>query len=199
MFIIKYKHFTFKNILAIVLNLVLYCDKKDKIQELRCRTQGLARRNFSCDKVNPYSGLSHHLERVATIEHLQVQIGDDNQAAFFQTVEHFSNWSNTDFIDSLLLWFLSRRWCRRSYKFFPIMIFGGWMARWKERWENTSLDITQPPKEGAWSALFSNLSKSGLDNYRKVKHQIISTDFPFLKSTMTKVDLKDRKLVLLHF
>ena len=32
--------------------------------------------------------------------------------------------------------------------------------------QGTVIGITQPPpREGAWSALFSNLSKSGLDNY----------------------------------
>ena len=33
-------------------------------------------------------------------------------------------------------------------------------------YKGTVIGITQPPPtEGAWSALFSNLSKSGLDNY----------------------------------
>ena len=32
--------------------------------------------------------------------------------------------------------------------------------------DHSVIGITQPPpKEGAWNALFSNLSKSGLDNY----------------------------------
>ena len=34
------------------------------------------------------------------------------------------------------------------------------------QWRGKVIGITQtPPKDGAWSALFKNLSKSGLDNY----------------------------------